>query len=84
MTTEFNFQRVYRPLQPFFQPREVTVNSIEFNPEFISRIIPKVEWPALFKAAESVSVLILVLLKSLIYSIQNYSNILLRLTLSDK
>lgn len=40
-----------------FQPREVTVNNIEFNSDFISRIIPKVEWPALYKAAESVSIL---------------------------
>ena len=27
---------------------------IEFNSEFISRMIPKLDWPALFKAAENV------------------------------
>ena len=30
------------------------VSEIEFNSEFISRMIPKLDWPALFKAAENV------------------------------
>ncbi|KAG7518135.1 hypothetical protein JOB18_026380 [Solea senegalensis] len=31
---------------------EVKVNEVEFNPQFVSRMIPKVEWSALVKAAE--------------------------------
>lgn len=31
------------------------MNDVEFNPEFISRMIPKLEWSALVKAAEEVS-----------------------------
>ncbi|XP_078064476.1 multifunctional methyltransferase subunit TRM112-like protein [Mustelus asterias] len=34
---------------------EVKINSVEFNQEFISRMIPKMEWGALVEAAESVS-----------------------------
>ncbi|XP_073230960.1 uncharacterized protein [Porites lutea] len=32
----------------------VVVNEVDFNPEFISRMIAKVEWSALLKAAEQV------------------------------
>lgn len=32
----------------------VVVNEVDFNPEFISRMIPKVEWTALLQAAEQV------------------------------
>lgn len=32
----------------------VVVNEVDFNPEFISRMIPKVEWAALLQAAEQV------------------------------
>ncbi|XP_029918651.1 multifunctional methyltransferase subunit TRM112-like protein [Myripristis murdjan] len=31
---------------------EVKVNEVEFNPEFVSRMIPKLEWSALVQAAE--------------------------------
>ncbi|KAM9375383.1 multifunctional methyltransferase subunit TRM112-like protein [Pholidichthys leucotaenia] len=31
---------------------EVKVNEVEFNPEFVSRMIPKLEWNALVQAAE--------------------------------
>ncbi|XP_044220551.1 multifunctional methyltransferase subunit TRM112-like protein [Thunnus albacares] len=31
---------------------EVKVNDLEFNPQFISRMIPKLEWGALVQAAE--------------------------------
>jgi len=34
--------------------KEVKVSEIEFNSEFISRMIPKLDWPALFKAAENI------------------------------
>ena len=37
------------------QAKEVKVVPVDFNAEFIAKIIPKVEWPALLKAAESVS-----------------------------
>ena len=39
-----------------FQARDVKVTPVDFNAEFIAKIIPKVEWSALFKAAESVSI----------------------------
>nr|CAG4648429.1 EOG090X0LTV [Moina brachiata]SVE93410.1 EOG090X0LTV [Moina brachiata] len=35
------------------EAKEVKVNEVEFNQEFISRMIQKIEWPALCKAAES-------------------------------
>ncbi len=38
-----------------FQAKEVQVTPVDFNAEFIAKIIPKVEWSALFQAAESVS-----------------------------
>lgn len=31
------------------------MNDVEFNPEFVSRMIPKLEWSALVQAAEGVS-----------------------------
>ncbi|XP_048885623.1 multifunctional methyltransferase subunit TRM112-like protein [Brienomyrus brachyistius] len=31
---------------------EVKVSEVEFNPEFVSRMIPKLEWVALVQAAE--------------------------------
>nr|SVE74599.1 EOG090X0LTV [Daphnia barbata] len=33
--------------------REVKVNEVDFNPDFIARMIQKVDWPALCKAAEN-------------------------------
>uniref|UniRef100_A0A6I8N6H1 tRNA methyltransferase 112 homolog n=1 Tax=Ornithorhynchus anatinus TaxID=9258 RepID=A0A6I8N6H1_ORNAN len=35
------------------QATEVRVNAVDFNPEFVSRMIPKMEWQALVEAAES-------------------------------
>ncbi|XP_005988931.1 multifunctional methyltransferase subunit TRM112-like protein isoform X2 [Latimeria chalumnae] len=32
---------------------EVKVNEVDFNPEFVARMIPKVEWSALLGAADS-------------------------------
>lgn len=40
---------------PFVQATEVKVNDVDFNPEFVSRMIPKLEWSALVQAAEEVS-----------------------------
>ncbi|KAM7000837.1 multifunctional methyltransferase subunit TRM112-like protein [Tautogolabrus adspersus] len=31
---------------------EVKTNEVEFNPQFVSRMIPKLEWSALIQAAE--------------------------------
>ncbi|XP_063046540.1 multifunctional methyltransferase subunit TRM112-like protein [Engraulis encrasicolus] len=31
---------------------EVKVNEVDFNPQFISRMIPKIEWAALIQAAD--------------------------------
>ena len=38
----------------FVQATEVKVNEVEFNPQFVSRMIPKLEWSALVQAAEEV------------------------------
>ncbi|XP_044304534.1 multifunctional methyltransferase subunit TRM112-like protein [Varanus komodoensis] len=35
------------------QATEVKVKNVDFNPEFIARMIPKLEWGALVEAAES-------------------------------
>lgn len=37
-----------------FQPENVVVNNVDFNPEFVSRMIPKLEWGALVQAAKQV------------------------------
>jgi len=34
------------------EARDVKVSEVEFNPDFISRIIPKVDWDCLRRAAE--------------------------------
>lgn len=31
------------------------MNEVDFNPQFVSRMIPKLEWSALVQAAEEVS-----------------------------
>lgn len=36
------------------QATEVKVNEVEFNPEFVVKMIPKLEWSALVQAAEEV------------------------------
>ncbi|KAF7707421.1 multifunctional methyltransferase subunit TRM112-like protein [Silurus meridionalis] len=36
---------------------EVKVNEVEFNPQFVSRMIPKLEWSALVSAAEGLGYL---------------------------
>lgn len=35
------------------QATEVRINPVEFNPDFIVRMIPKVEWAALLEAADN-------------------------------
>lgn len=35
------------------QATEVRVNPVEFNPDFVARMIPKVEWAALLEAADT-------------------------------
>ena len=35
------------------QATEVRSNPVEFNPDFIARVIPKVEWTALLEAADT-------------------------------
>ncbi|XP_041094050.1 multifunctional methyltransferase subunit TRM112-like protein [Polyodon spathula] len=39
------------------QATEVKLNDVDFNAEFVARMIPKMEWSALVGAADSVSVL---------------------------
>ena len=38
------------------QATEVRINPVEFNPDFVARMIPKVEWAALVQAANTVRV----------------------------
>lgn len=45
------------PAQPnpsALQATEVRVIPVEFNPDFVARMIPKVEWAALLEAADHV------------------------------
>uniref|UniRef100_A0A4X1VCD2 Multifunctional methyltransferase subunit TRM112-like protein n=2 Tax=Sus scrofa TaxID=9823 RepID=A0A4X1VCD2_PIG len=35
------------------QATEVRINPVEFNPDFVARMIPKVEWAALLEAADT-------------------------------
>lgn len=35
----------------------VVVNEVDFNPDFISRMIPKLEWSAVVQAAQQVSLI---------------------------
>uniref|UniRef100_A0A452RJI6 tRNA methyltransferase activator subunit 11-2 n=1 Tax=Ursus americanus TaxID=9643 RepID=A0A452RJI6_URSAM len=39
------------------QATEVRINPVEFNPDFVARMIPKVEWAALLEAADTVRTL---------------------------
>uniref|UniRef100_A0A3Q2PKW7 tRNA methyltransferase activator subunit 11-2 n=1 Tax=Fundulus heteroclitus TaxID=8078 RepID=A0A3Q2PKW7_FUNHE len=41
-----------RLLLVFVQATEVKVNEVEFNPKFVCRMIPKLEWSALVQAAD--------------------------------
>ncbi|XP_031559432.1 multifunctional methyltransferase subunit TRM112-like protein [Actinia tenebrosa] len=36
------------------EPENVVVNTVDFNPEFVSRMIPKLEWGALVQAAHQI------------------------------
>lgn len=48
------------PAQPnpsALQATEVRVIPVEFNPDFVARMIPKVEWAALLEAADHVRTL---------------------------
>ena len=42
-------------LMILLQAVKVTVNEVDFNPDFIARMIPKLEWQALVKASKEVS-----------------------------
>lgn len=37
-----------------FQASDIKVSEMDFNPEFVSKIIPKLDWQVLYKAAESI------------------------------
>lgn len=37
------------------QATEVKVNEVDFNPQFVSRMIPKLQWSALVQAAAEVN-----------------------------
>ncbi|KAK2719024.1 multifunctional methyltransferase subunit TRM112-like protein [Artemia franciscana] len=36
--------------------KDTKVSEVEFNPEFIARMIPKLEWPAVCQAAEDLGI----------------------------
>ena len=38
-----------------FQATDIKVTEVDFNPDFIKKMIPKLEWSAICEAAESVS-----------------------------
>ena len=38
------------------QQDDIKVQEVDFNPEFIARIIPKVDWDVLCKTAEEVNI----------------------------
>ena len=42
-----------------FQASEIVSTSVEYNGDFIARMIPKLEWPAVVSAATMVSGLLL-------------------------
>lgn len=36
------------------QASDVRIADVDFNPDFISKLIPKIDWPVLYSAAESI------------------------------
>ena len=36
------------------QAKDLKVSEVEFNPEFVSRVLPKLDWSALYNAADSI------------------------------
>ena len=36
----------------FFQAKDVKVSEVEFNPDFIARVIPRLDWEVVVKAAQ--------------------------------
>ncbi|XP_069750003.1 multifunctional methyltransferase subunit TRM112-like protein isoform X2 [Narcine bancroftii] len=45
---------VTRGFPLLLQASEVKINNVDYNQEFITRMIPKMEWNALVEAAESI------------------------------
>ncbi|XP_012064116.1 PREDICTED: multifunctional methyltransferase subunit TRM112-like protein [Atta cephalotes] len=41
-------------IQITIHARDIRVSEVDFNPEYIARIIPKLDWTVLWKAAESI------------------------------
>ncbi|TRY63945.1 hypothetical protein TCAL_03581, partial [Tigriopus californicus] len=37
------------------QAKDVKVSEVEFNPDFIARIIPKLDWPEVCRAAQELN-----------------------------
>ena len=35
-----------------FQVKDVKVSEVDFNPDFIARVIPRLDWPVVVKAAK--------------------------------
>lgn len=53
----FYYSRTLTFLFFFLQAKDVQVINVDFNPDFISRLIPRLNWGALYDAAKSVSVM---------------------------
>ncbi|XP_023340312.1 multifunctional methyltransferase subunit TRM112-like protein [Eurytemora carolleeae] len=52
MLTSKAIKKVNTGYPLLIEARDVKVSEVEFNPDFISRIIPKVDWDCLRRAAE--------------------------------
>eukprot|EP00088_Acartia_fossae_P005480 TRINITY_DN12444_c0_g1_i1.p1 TRINITY_DN12444_c0_g1~~TRINITY_DN12444_c0_g1_i1.p1 ORF type:complete len:125 (+),score=21.07 TRINITY_DN12444_c0_g1_i1:41-415(+) len=52
MLTSKAIKKVTTGYPLLIEARDVKVSEVEFNPDFISRIIPKVDWECLCRAAE--------------------------------
>ena len=48
---------VYVKMFPIFQDAKIEQVEVDYNPEFIKKMIQKLDWAALKSAAESVSIL---------------------------
>ena len=45
----------YHFLNSYFQAENIEVKDVDFNPEFINRMLPRLEWRPLVETAQKVS-----------------------------
>lgn len=63
------------------QAKDIRVSEVDFNPEYIARIIPKLDWTVLWKAAESVNLLCHIFTHDLFTNIDAYVHTYIQKTL---